>query len=84
MLEEKGGWVFGEAQRHDVEMMDVVLEGVAKASKQTLERVLNPFKEQLDEILPPNLETEDFNMTKRPEDKSSDYGRAINNLERYT
>jgi len=64
-------------------MMDVVLEGVAKASKQTLERVLNPFKEQLDEILPPNLEMEDFNMTKRPEDKSSDYGRAINNLERY-
>lgn len=37
------GWTCGEAQRHDVEIVDVVIEMVAKASKQILGDGLNPF-----------------------------------------
>ena len=32
MMEEKGGWIAGEARRTDVEMEDAVIEGMAEAS----------------------------------------------------
>lgn len=55
LLEERGGWIAGEAQKHDTEMADSVIEVMAEASQQIVGD-LNPFKEQLGEILPPNLE----------------------------
>lgn len=32
MLEERGGWIFGEAQKLDVKMTDAVIEGMAEAN----------------------------------------------------
>ena len=54
--EEKGGWIAGEARAQDVEMADAVIEALAEASQQISERDLNPFKEQIGEIFPSNLE----------------------------
>lgn len=56
LLEEKRGWIYGEARRHDVEMSDAVIEVMAEASKQILVGELNSFKEQIGEILLSNLE----------------------------
>lgn len=44
MLEERGGWITGEAQQHDVDMADVVIEVMVEANKQILGDDLNPFK----------------------------------------
>lgn len=55
MMEERGRWIAGRTQRHDVDMPDAMIEIMAE-SKQTAEGELNPFKEQIGEILPPNLE----------------------------
>ena len=55
LLEEMGGWIAGEAQKYDTEMADVVIEIMAKACQPIMED-LNPFKEQVGEILPSNLE----------------------------
>ena len=56
MMEERGGWIAGEARRQDVEMEDVVIEGLAAASQQIPEGNYNPFKELTGEILPSYLE----------------------------
>ena len=56
MMEEKGGWIAGEARRTDVEMEDAVVEGMAEASQQSRGGDFNPFKGQNGEILPSNLE----------------------------
>ena len=56
MLEERGGWISGEAPKHDEEMTDAVIEVLAEASNQGTRDELNPFKEQYGEILPPNME----------------------------
>ena len=56
MLEERGRWVSGEAPRHDTEMEDTVIEGLAEASLHTAEGEFNPFKGYNGEILPSNLE----------------------------
>lgn len=56
MLEEKGGWIAGEAQRHDVEMADDVIEVMAEANNQIEGGDLNPFRGQNGEILHSNLE----------------------------
>ena len=56
MLEEKEGWIPGEAQRHVVEMADAVIEVMVEASQQIQGGDLNPFKGQCSEILPVNLE----------------------------
>lgn len=56
MLEGKGGWIVGEAQWHDVEMAEAVNEEMADANNQIKERVLNLFRGQHGETLPPNLE----------------------------
>ena len=56
LLEERGGWIAGEARGHDVEMAEAVMEALVEASQQISERDLNPFKEQIGEILPSNLE----------------------------
>ena len=56
MLEERGGWTSGEAQCHDVDMPDAVIEVLAEANKLTSKGELNPFKQQLGEILPSNME----------------------------
>ena len=56
MMEKKGGWIAGEAQRHDIEMPEAVIGALADANNQIEEGVLNPFKEQYGETLPPNLE----------------------------
>ena len=56
MMEERGGWIAGEAQRQDIEMKDAVIEGLAEASHQTFGGDLNPFKGHSGEILPSNFE----------------------------
>ena len=56
MVEERGGWIAGEAPRQDIEMEDAVIEGLAEARYQTSRGDLNPFKGQSGEILPINLE----------------------------
>ena len=56
LLEEKGGWIVGEARGQDAEMAEAVIEALVEASQQISERDLNPFKEQIGEILPSNLE----------------------------
>ena len=56
MMEEKGGWIAGEAPRQDIEMEEAVIEGLAEASQQILGGDLNPFKGHYGEILPSNLE----------------------------
>jgi hypothetical protein len=56
MLEEKGGWVAGEGAKCDAEMTEAVIEVLDEASNQIPKGQLNPFKEQVGEILPANLE----------------------------
>ena len=56
LLEEKGGWIAGEARGQDVGMLEAVIEALVEVSQQISERDLNPFKEQIGEILPSNLE----------------------------
>ena len=34
MMEERGGWIAGEAPRQDIEMEDAVIEGLSKARHQ--------------------------------------------------
>ena len=55
-MEEKGGWIAGEAPKQDVEMSKAKIEVIAEASQQIMEGELNPFKEQARETLPTNLE----------------------------
>ena len=52
MLEERGGWISGGAQRHDVKMTDAVIELMVEAIKYIFGDNLNPFKKQNGEILP--------------------------------
>ena len=56
MLEEKGGWIAGEAQRHDIEMAEAVIEEMAEANDLDNEGALNPFRGYNGETLPSNLE----------------------------
>ena len=56
MMEERGGWIAGEAPRQDTEMEEAVIEGLAEASQQILGGDLNPFKGHCGEILPSNVE----------------------------
>ena len=56
MMEERGRWKVGEAQQQDVAMPDAVIELMAEANNQISTDELNPFKEQIGEVLPPNLE----------------------------
>ena len=56
MMEERGGWIVGEAPRQDIEMEEAVIEGLAEANHQILGGDLNPFKGHNGEILPSNLE----------------------------
>jgi len=56
MLEERGGWAAGEGPKIDTEMTEAVIEVLAEASKQIQGDRLNPFKEQVGEKLPGNME----------------------------
>ena len=56
MLGEKCGWVVGEDPKHDEDMAEAVIEVLAQASNHVHDGQLNPFKEQVGEILPTNLE----------------------------
>ena len=56
LLEEKGGWIAGEAHRQDAEMAEAVIEELAEAINQTNEGMPNPFRGQNGETLPPNTE----------------------------
>lgn len=56
MMEERGGWIAGEAHRYDSEMTDAIIEVMAEVNAQTSKDDLNPFKAQIGEILPSNLE----------------------------
>lgn len=53
LLEEKGGWIFGDAPKHDEEMVDAV---IVEASQCKSKEGLNPFRVQCGEILPLNVE----------------------------
>lgn len=55
MLEEKGSWILGEALKHDVEMVDAVIEVMVEASQRTFEEGLNLWA-QKGEISPSNFE----------------------------
>lgn len=44
MLEEKEGWISSEAPRHDIEMLDFVIEVMAKSSQQTSEEKIQLFR----------------------------------------
>ena len=44
IMEERGGWIAGEAPQQDIEMEDAVIEGLAEARHQISKGVLNPFK----------------------------------------
>ena len=46
IMEERGGWIAGEAQKHDTEMTNVVIEVMAEVS-QHIKEELNPFKEKV-------------------------------------
>lgn len=52
MLEEKRGWIVGKMSMPYEKMLEVVREGMAQGSKQASNGRLNPFQEQLVEILP--------------------------------
>ena len=56
MMEEKGGWIAGEAPRNEVAMDEAVIEGLAEASQRNVGGDLNPFKGHSGEILQSNLE----------------------------
>lgn len=56
MLEEKGGWISGDAPVPDMEMMEAVIESMAQGNKQNEEGALNPFRAQPGEILPKDCE----------------------------
>ena len=56
MMEEKGGWIVGEAPKQDVEISEVEIKIIAEASQHISDGELNPFKEQVGEMLPTNLE----------------------------
>ena len=56
MLKEKGVWVAGEDPKRDEEMAEAVIEVLAEANHGIYEGHLNPFREQVGEILPTNLE----------------------------
>ena len=56
LMEERGGWISCEAQRQDVEIIDALIEVMAKANNYISREDLNSFKEQRGEILPSNLE----------------------------
>lgn len=56
MMEEEGSWIAGVEKKHDVEMEDAILEGLAEASQQSGGGNLNPFKGHNGEILPLDME----------------------------
>ena len=56
MMEEKGGWIAGEAIQLDVEVEDAMIEGLAEANQQMRGGDFNPFRGQYGGILPSNLE----------------------------
>jgi len=56
MLEEKGGWISRETPKHDVEVVDVVIEVMIEASQCKFEDGLRPFRAQSGEILPLDIE----------------------------
>ena len=56
LLEERGGWISGDVPKHDVVMIDAVIEVLAKVNSKGAGGKFNPFKEQSGEILPSNLE----------------------------
>lgn len=53
---EGGGWISGEAPKHNEELTDAVIEVLAEANNQAARDELNPFKEQYGEVLPSNME----------------------------
>lgn len=56
IMEERGSWIVGEVLKHDIVMIDVVIEVLVEASKQIGSEELNPFKGITGEILSLNLE----------------------------
>ena len=56
MMEERGGWIAGEAPRQDTEMEEAVFEGLAEAKQQRARGDPNPFKRHSGEILPTDME----------------------------
>lgn len=51
LLEEKVGWIYGEAPMLSVEMMKVVIKNMTQGNKQGAEGTLNLFRERPREIL---------------------------------
>ena len=56
MMEERGRWKTGEGQQQDVVVPDAVINLMAEANNQISKGELNPFKEQIGEVLPSNME----------------------------
>lgn len=56
MLEEKGGWIYGEALKHNEDMVDAIIEVMTETSQGSLKGALNPFRARIGEILLSNFE----------------------------
>ena len=56
MMEERGGWIAGEAQPQDAEMLEAVMEVLAEVNHQIDGENPNPFKDYHGEVLPSNLD----------------------------
>ena len=56
MMEERGGWIAGEAQPQDAVMTDAVIEVLVEANQQIEGKNPNPFKGYKGEVLPSNME----------------------------
>lgn len=54
-LEEKGGWIYREAPKHDVKMVDAIIWVMVEASQSGSEDGLNPFRAQFGEKIPLNV-----------------------------
>jgi hypothetical protein len=56
MMEERGRWKAGAGEQQDVVMSDAVIDLMAEANNQISKGELIPFKEQIGEVPPPNME----------------------------
>ena len=56
MMEERGIWTTTAPQHRDVDMPKAMIKELATANNQISKGELNPFNEQIVEVLPPNVE----------------------------
>lgn len=70
MLDFKKGWISREALKHDVEMVDTVIEVMEEASQRTFKDGLTTFRAQSGEVLPSKIERNISGFLVRKDDVS--------------